>query len=72
MDEQRRLENLNALRALGRPVHVGRLSVGRPVKLLEGSNTVTGAVLHKSANLVTLATDDGKRVLLPDVLVALG
>ena len=71
MEEQRRQERA-ALRELGRPVHVGRLAIGRPVKLLEGSDVLTGFVAHKGNTLVRIMTDCGERVLLADALVVQG
>lgn len=67
MEEQRRKEQ--QLQKLGRPVHVSRLPIGRPVKLMEGREVLTGFVAHKGAGLVRVVTTHGERVLLPDTLV---
>ena len=66
---QRRKDERQELQALGRPVHVGRLPIGRPVQMLEGSDILDGFVAHKTTALVRVMTDAGERVLLPDALV---
>lgn len=67
-DEQRRQER-QALQALGRPVHVNRLAVGRSVRMLEGSDVLEGFIAHKGLGLIRVMTNAGERVLLPDALV---
>ena len=62
-------EQRKALEALGRPVHVNRLALGRPVKMLEGREVLSGFIAHKGPGLIRVVTDAGERVLLPDALV---